>query len=191
MIHMTPRLDAGPVLVQRRLAIRPDETAGQLEPRLATLGPGAVLEAIGRLVEGDTSGIPQNPTQATKAPRIKKTDGLIDWSRSAEQIRNQILRDGSLAESLDRFARPRVPSLRLILDQVAVQTESSRIEPGMILIADASAGHLNVACGSGVLAIQRLQASGKRPMTAGEFLRGHQLRVGDRFENSPEIQPEG
>ena len=90
VIHMTPRLDAGPVLVQRRLAIRPDETAGQLEPRLATLGPGAVLEAIGRLVEGDTSGIPQNPTQATKAPRIKKTDGLIDWSRSAEQIRNQI-----------------------------------------------------------------------------------------------------
>src|SRR5206468_11351590 len=84
VIHMTPRLDAGPVLVQRRLAIQPDETAGRLELRLAALGPETVLEAIGRLAAGDTSGIPQDPAKATKAPRLKKSDGLIDWSRPAE-----------------------------------------------------------------------------------------------------------
>ena len=173
---MTPRLDAGPVLVQRRLAIEPDETAGQLEARLAILGPEAVLEAIGRLIEGHTSGIPQDPTQATKALRIKKTDGLIDWSRSAEQIRNQIRAMDPWPRAYTFWLRSEGPSVRLILDHVAVQTETSRIEPGTILVADASAGLLNVACGSGVLTIQRLQVSGKRPMTAGEFLRGHPLR---------------
>src|SRR5260370_42493305 len=73
------------------------------------------------------------------------------------------------------------PPLRLILDEVAVQAETSPTEPGRILTADASAGVLSVACGSGSLTIHRLQPSGKRPMTAGEFLRGHPLRAEDRF----------
>jgi methionyl-tRNA formyltransferase len=186
VIHMTPRLDAGPVLVQRRLAIKPDETAGQLEARLASLGPDAVLEAIGRLAEGDTSGIPQDPTHATKAPRIKKADGLIDWSRSAEQICNQIRAMDPWPRAYTFWLSSDVPPLRLILDEVAVQAETLPVEPGTIQIADASAGVLSVACGSGSLMIHRLQPSGKRPMTAGEFLRGHPLRAGDRFGNSPE-----
>jgi methionyl-tRNA formyltransferase len=186
VIHKTPRLDAGPVLVQRRLAIEPDETAGQLEARLATLGPDAVLEAIGRLAEGNTTGIPQDPTLATKAPRLKKTAGLIDWSRSAEQIRDQIRAMDPWPRAYTFWLSADGPPLRLILDVVAVQAGTPSAEPGMILIADASAGVLSVACGSGSLIIQRLQPSGKRPMTAGEFLRGYPLRAGDRFGNSPE-----
>jgi methionyl-tRNA formyltransferase len=186
VIHMTPWLDAGPVLVQRRLVIMPDATAGQLEARLATLGPDAVLEAIARLAEGNTTGITQDPTQATKAPRLQKTDGLIDWSRSAEQILNQIRAMDPWPRAYTFWLSADGPPLRLILDDVAIQAGTPSAKPGTILIADASAGHLSVACGSGSLTIHRLQPCGKRPMTAGEFLRGYPLRAGDRFGNSPE-----
>jgi methionyl-tRNA formyltransferase len=187
VIHMTPRLDAGPVLVQRRLAIEPDETAGQLEPRLASLGPEAILEAIARLTAGDTTGIPQDATQATKAPRLKKTDGLIDWSRSAEQIRNQIRAMDPWPKAHTFWLRPDGAALRLILED-ALPSGTPAAEPGTINVADASAGVLSVACGSGSLTIHRLQPSGKRPMTAGEFLRGHPLHAGQRFGSSPEAE---
>jgi methionyl-tRNA formyltransferase len=181
VIHMTPRLDAGPVLVQRALAILPDETAGQLEPRLAALGPDAVLEAIARLAAGDTSGIPQDAALATKASRLKKTDGLIDWSRTAEQIRNQIRAMDPWPKAFTFWLGPDGPAVRLIVEAVTIEPETPSVAPGTIVAADAAAGTLRVACGTGALRIVRLQPAGKRLMSAGEFLRGHPAQPGQRF----------
>src|SRR5215831_5886852 len=78
VIHMTPQLDAGPALVQGLVAIEPAETAPQLEARLAKLGAGSVLEAIAKLTSGESDrGIVQDPKLATKAPRLKKENGLV------------------------------------------------------------------------------------------------------------------
>ena len=181
VIHMTPRLDAGPVLVQKRLAIAPDETAGQLEPRLAALGPAAVLDAIELLAAGKIDGIPQDPAQATKAPRLKKTDGLIDWNRSANEIRNQVRAMDPWPKTYIYAPRDGAQPLRIILDEVAVRMETASAEPGTVIAADAAAGELVVACGCGVLAITRLQPEGKRSMSAGEFLRGYPLHAGNRL----------
>jgi len=187
VIHMTPQLDAGPVLVQKRLAIEPDETAGQLEPRLAALGPDAVVEAIDRLAAGDTAGISQAAGQATKAPRLKKTDGLIDWSRSAEQIRNQIRAMDPWPKAYTFWRHGEGPAMRLILESAAVvETAAASATPGKIVAADTGTGRLVVACGASSLAIERLQPSGKRPMTAREFLRGHSLAVGEQFTQDPD-----
>ncbi len=90
VIHMTPQLDAGPCIAQCRVAIGPDETAAELEIRLADLGARLVCETIDRLEAGRTEAIPQDAALACKAPRLKKTDGRIDWSRSAAAIKNQI-----------------------------------------------------------------------------------------------------
>jgi methionyl-tRNA formyltransferase len=181
VIHMTPRLDAGPVLVQKRLAIEPHETAGQLEPRLAALGPAAVLEAIELLAAGKTDGIPQDTAQATKAPRIKKIDGLIDWRRSAEKIRNQVRAMDPWPKTYTLAPRGEGQPLRIVLDAVAVKSDGGSVPPGTIIAADVAAGELVVACGQGALAIIRLQPEGKRSMTAGEFLRGHPLHAGGRL----------
>ena len=92
VIHMTPQLDAGPCVAQLRVAILPEETAGQLEPRLADAGAELIRRVVDDFQLGRIAPLPQDPALASKAPRLKKTDGLVDWNRPAEAIRNQIPR---------------------------------------------------------------------------------------------------
>jgi len=92
VFHMTPALDAGNVLAVRSTPVRPRETAAELERQLAELGGDAVLEAIDVLdaaaAAGTLAGVgtPQDPATATRAPRLAKTDGVIDWSWPAARI---------------------------------------------------------------------------------------------------------
>jgi methionyl-tRNA formyltransferase len=182
VIHMTPQLDAGPCLVQLRTAIGPDETAPELEARLAELGTGAVLEAIGMLARGEgAAGMAQESTVATKAPRLKKEDGLVDWSRSAAEIVNQVRALKPWPTTYIFWRPPNQEPIRLILDKVRILPIGfvAQSQPGHIVGADNDT--LSVACGQGTLAIEKIQPAGKRAMTAGEFLRGHTLRPGDRL----------
>ena len=103
---MTPHLDAGPCLVQRRTPIGPNETSEDLEPRLAELGVVAVIEAIDLLATGRAHhvAISQDSSKATKAPRLKKEDGLINWLRTAAEIHNQVAALSTLAQNVHVFA---------------------------------------------------------------------------------------
>ena len=128
VIHMTPQLDAGPSLVQRSTPIAPDETAPQLEARLAQLGVDAVIEAIMLLAAGTSgAGIVQNQAAATKTPRLKKQDGLIDWSRSAAAIYNQIRAFQPWPKSYTLLRREGLPELRLILESVQVSRRTGDV----------------------------------------------------------------
>ena len=189
VIHMTPRLDAGPCLVQKSTPIDPDETAVDLEPRLAELGVSAVLETI-ELLESGRAGaaILQDPRLASKAPRLKKTDGLVDWSRSAREIRNQVRAFQPWPKTFTFWRRPEGEPLRLILEDVAVVAEEvikvtlageRRPPPGTAISVDKQS--LMILCGQGALLPQIVQPAGKRSMSIGEFLRGHPVREGDRF----------
>jgi len=183
VIHMTPRLDAGPVLVQRATPIGPTETAAELEPRLAALGADAVQEALAMLSSGKPSvGIVQDQSLASKAPRLKKTDGRVDWHRSAAAIFNQF-RALQPWPKIYSFWHPSddpadSPPLRLVLDSIAVRSASDLAQPGVVV---STAPELIVACGDGCIAIERVQAAGKRSMPAAEFMRGHAIRSGDKF----------
>src|SRR6516165_4124868 len=86
IIQMTPQLDAGGMLLQEAVDIGPEETAGELEARLAPLGAKLALKVLDRMEAGPVAGIPQDKSQVTKAPKLKKEDGLIDWTASAEQV---------------------------------------------------------------------------------------------------------
>jgi methionyl-tRNA formyltransferase len=181
VIHMTPKLDAGPCLVQRAIAIGRDETAVELEPRLAELGAPAVLEAIEMLAEGRPGvGIVQDAAAATQAPRLKKSDGLIDWRRSAEQIRNQVRAFQPWPKSYSFLGRDGEP-LRVIFDEVALgdAVDQARTEPGTIVAVERES--MRIACGEGSILPRTVQPAGKRPMSIGEFLRGHPVKAGDYF----------
>lgn len=178
VIHMTPRLDGGPCLVQIATPIEPPETAADLEQRLARLGIAAVLSAIEMLSGWDGQsplGRLQDQALATKAPRLKKSDGHIDWTRSAEQIGNQVRAFQPWPGSFTSVQTAAGQTLRLILDRVSVSDQPPPADavPGQVLAADAR--QFLVATGGGVLAIERLQPEGKRAMTSAEFLRGHAL----------------
>jgi methionyl-tRNA formyltransferase len=191
VIHMTPRLDGGPILAVRRTEIGHDETQPDLEARLADLGIGAVQEAIGVLQRWDRAGsigTPQDATLATNAPRLKKDQGAIDWSKSAEHIRNQVRALKPWPSSYTFWHRAGQEPLRLMVDRVAVAEgerghgTENREQPGQVVLSDGK--WLHVATGDGVLSILTLQPAGKRHMTAEEFLRGYPLRAGEVLKSA-------
>ena len=107
VIQMTPGLDAGPCLAQQRTPIDPDEDAGELEARLAALGAELVLRVVDELAAGTAKPIAQDPGEASKAPRLKKEHGAIDWSRSAHEIKNQVRARPTLAAGVHLLASQR------------------------------------------------------------------------------------
>jgi methionyl-tRNA formyltransferase len=189
VIHMTPRLDGGPCLAVRRMSISSNVTMPHLEQQLSYLGVEAVQEAIEKLSRWDRVspiGEIQDQSQATKAPRLKKTDGAVDWTRSAEQIRNQIRAFKPWPATYTHWLRAGAEPLRILLDQVSVVEAPSAgmAQPGQVILSDGK--QLIVATGSGSLSIHALQPAGKRVMDIAEFLRGYPVRAGDRFGHVPD-----
>jgi methionyl-tRNA formyltransferase len=187
VIHMTPKLDAGPILAVARTPIGADETSAELEPRLAKLGIEPVLAAIEQLAAWDRLspiGTPQDPAQATHARRLRKSDGEVVWTRPAERIRNSVRGLQPWPGVFTHWLRSDGPAVRLILERVAISDVSSRgLSPGQAVLVDSE--RLIVETGEGCLSLERLQPAGKRPMNAAEFLRGHRVAVGDFFGPAP------
>ena len=104
VIHMSPRIDAGPCIAQESTEIGPEETAASLETRLAAMGARLIVAAVDALAAGPVASLPQDPAQASPAPRLKKTDGAIDWTRPAAAIKNQIRALGALAQDVHLLA---------------------------------------------------------------------------------------
>jgi methionyl-tRNA formyltransferase len=180
VIHMTPRVDAGPVIAQGTAPIDPDETAEELERRLAEVGFWLVRRAIDSLESGELQAVPQNAALASSAPRLKKTDGLIDWSRTAEQIRNQVRAMEPWPKTYSFLHRSGGPTVRLILGPVSVMDASEpNTRPGTIL--EVTEDKIVVAAGRRQVVLTTLQPAGKRLMTVPEFIRGNDVRPGDRF----------
>jgi methionyl-tRNA formyltransferase len=184
VIHMTPGLDAGPILAQQRTTIDPDEDAAQLEERLATMGATAVLEVVDALEWGVAKPIPQGASQASKAPRLKKEQGKIDWARSSQEIKNQVRALRPWPRAYTFWRQPGGALMRLNIDRVALidlSTEenvgaASGPQPGTVL---ETTTRLVVATADGALEIRELQPAGKRSMSAADFARGNRIAAGD------------
>lgn len=177
VIQMTPGLDAGPALGVERIAIDADETAGELESRMADQGASLVLKVVDQLEQGTATPLPQDKSQATKAPRLVKENGLIDWSRSALEIKNQVRALQPWPRAFTHWQRGAEEPLRLIVHRVSLG-EAAAAEPGTVISVESQ---LEVATGNGLLRLEEIQPAGKRVLAADEFLRGYPLRAGDRL----------
>jgi methionyl-tRNA formyltransferase len=175
---MTPRVDAGPCIGQAATGIEPDETAVELEPRLAQLGAWLVRRSVDAIDEGRLEVLPQDSSLASKAPRLKKTDGRIDWSRSAAAIRNQIRAMEPWPKTYTFWHRKDGAPVRLILGPARVVETAEPHPPGTVL--EARGDRLVVAAGQGAIAPACIQPAGKRMLPIDEFLRGYRVQPGDR-----------
>lgn len=185
IIHMTARLDAGPCLIKSETPIAPDETAEEIEPRLARLGVQPVHDSIQMLSQWDGQspiGEIQDRALATKAPRLNKSDGLIDWNRSAIQIVNQIRAFQPWPRTFTHWHTPKLKQpLRMIIHRAqAVSEEPGDRQPGEVVVVDKA--RLVVQTGDGQLSIEQIQPAGKRLMPIEDFLRGQQPLVGERLQ---------
>jgi methionyl-tRNA formyltransferase len=163
VMYMDEGLDTGDILLQRNVDIRPDDTGGSLHDRLAQIAPEALLESLPLLAAGKAPRIPQDNARATHAPKLKRENGQIDWSESAEAIERKI-----------RAYNP-WPGAFMRVDHQNLKIFSASVidlngQPKEVLRSDKE---LVVATGKGALSLAEVQLEGKRRMSAEEFLRGH------------------
>lgn len=188
IMKMDAGLDTGPMLLSREITIAPGESAGSLHDRLAVLGAEAIVAAVGAWADGRLGAVPQPAEGATYAPKLRKEEALIDWSRPAVEIERQVraFDPWPVAETRWMGRQLRIweaaavaitsgDSFRVAADTAAglVDTGGGDAAPGCVL--QASHGRLLVATGAGVLEVRRLQLAGRSAMPVAEFLNAHAL----------------
>ncbi len=167
VIRMTPRIDAGGMIAVARTPIDPDETAGDLENRIAALGAPLVAEAIAALVAGTATILPQDKSRVTKAPKLRKEDGRIDWTRPNRAIHDLVRAMQPWPVASTTWQKPGGP-VRLIVHQT--RPVDGEGPPGLVLEAQGS--RLVVAAGQGAVQLLQVQLEGKKLGPIEEFLRG-------------------
>ena len=178
VILMTPRIDAGGMLKVARTPIGPDETAGELEARLATIGAPLVAEAIAELEVGRATILPQDKSRVTRAPKLTKEDGEIDWNRPARAIHDLVRAMQpwpSAFTTLSVHKGGAVEPIRVIVHQTEVLDEPAGRTPGSVI--EARGDRLIVAAAEGFVRLRLVQVAGKKAMPAADFLRGHDVVV--------------
>ncbi|MBM4108774.1 MAG: methionyl-tRNA formyltransferase [Phycisphaerae bacterium] len=167
VITLADRMDAGLVLGSTTRPIGVETTAGELHDLLAADGPALVLDVLNRHEEGTLRGEPQDETRVTKAGKLKKEMGLLDWSRPAAEIRRRV-------HGLNPWPGVSVAFRGRPVKLLRVAEAAWAGEPGRIV--DPAAGV--VACGGGsAVRIVELQPAGKRPMSWPEFSAGARPRA--------------
>jgi len=184
VLHMTPKLDGGPILAVASTPIGADETSAELEPRLAQLGVQPVLDSIEMLSQWNNTspiGTPQDPSAATQARRLRKSDGIVVWKNTAARIHRQARGLQPWPGVFTHYLKAGGAPLRLILDRVSRTSDAPppQLSPGQAAIVEPT--RLLVQTGSGLLSLDRVQPAGKKVMPISEFLRGYKVQVGDWF----------
>lgn len=174
IMQVAEALDAGDMFAQAVRPIGPDDTSEVVERDLALMGARLLLDVIDGLEAGTALREKQDDSRSTYAPRLQKEEGLVDWSLPAQRIHDHV-------RGLYPWphAYTYLDGMRVILLKTRVAPMDVRQSPGEVV--DATREAIHVSTGAGVLAIERLQPEGRRPMTAREFLAGRPLRPEARF----------
>lgn len=178
-------LDTGPTLLARGTPIGPEETAAELEPRLARMGAELLLETVRGLEEGTIVPVPQDDTRATLAPLLEKEDGRIDWSAPAARVASRArgfypwpgaftLHEGRLVKVL------RVRETALAAAGAGKTEATPAPEPGTVTAVGPDG--VTVACGAGsAVRLVEVQPESRRAMPAAAWAAGARLRHGARL----------
>jgi len=171
-MQMDAGLDTGDMLVKRAIPIGPDEDAQSLHDRLSLLGAETINETLDRLLAETLTHEKQDDSLTCYAPMLKKEDGLIDWNREPQQIKN-------LVRGFTPWpgAYTSLDGKTLKLYKVSVTEGNGK--PGEVITAGKDG--IIVACGSGSLRIEELQLEGRKRLSASEFLAGCRLEPGSRL----------
>lgn len=175
IMQVIRKMDSGAIIMQKEIAIHGDDDAVLLESKLRDLGAGLLLKSIHAIKNEDYKLISQDEKKVSFAPKLKKSDGLIDWSKPAAEIKDLIR--GALTWP-GAFTHYKGRLLKIykaaILPEVEVNSQSGRI-------LNISKEGIAVATGKDILLIQELQLEGKRRMKVDEFIAGHKICRGERF----------
>ena len=207
VIHITPQLDAGPVVAMSDpLPVLTDDTAVEIESRLARIGADLVMAVLPQIENGTLTPVMQRDELATKAPKLKKQDGEIIWQRSAQEIIWQYQAMQPWPKIFTTWHRQNAGEtepepMRLILGRVREPADTNAKNetafgnavnvangatgvgavPGTVVAAENDT--ITVATGNGILQILEIQPAGRNLMPVNAFLRGYPMKPGDRLSD--------
>jgi methionyl-tRNA formyltransferase len=177
--QMDVGMDTGPVLLSASTPIGPDETAGELADRLSMLGAEVLIDTLARL--GTLRPTPQDHSQATLAPRLTKSDGVLDWTRPARELVNVVRGCNPWPGATVAIATGPLTIWRA----TAVASPAPALPGTLVRVARDGATTLGVATGDGVLVPVEVQPTNRRAMGWAEFLRGARLEAGAALAPRP------
>jgi methionyl-tRNA formyltransferase len=167
-------LDTGDILLQREMAIAPDDTSVTLAPRLAAMGAELLVETLAALEQGRIVPRPQDHEHATLAPILTRADGCIDFACDAQTIYDRYRGFQPWPGAFTTFR-----GKKLTLHALAIASGAPELEPGEIAVVGEE---LLAGCGQhSAIAIRELQLEGKRRMSARDFLHGNHPQPGERL----------
>ncbi len=169
---MDEGMDTGAMFLQEAIPITDDDTASTISPRLAELGGRLLVETIARLKAGTLVSKPQDSSQATMAPLLKKEDGIIDWALPATVLANRVR---GLAPWPGAYTAVPGGDRWTIWRAQAIPGPNTK-PPGAVVAVTNEAIH--VATGEGVLALLELQPANSRRMVVSQYLAGHPIAIG-------------
>jgi len=180
IITLAEKMDAGPICAQAKTEILPDETAGQLHERLAKMAAPLLLETISKIDDGSVAYNKQDNSRATRAPKLKKSNGFLDFTDSAQVLRRKILGlwpwPGASAVYLSKKTAKHL-RVTIAMAQL-IETSKPTHLPAGTLDED-----LNVICGQDALRIVKIKPEGSGLMDFKDFVNGRQTQPGDMFTN--------
>lgn len=169
IMQMEAGLDTGPVLLREAFPVGGEDTSATLHDKLAACGARLIVDALGSLPLPAT---PQAVDGVTYAHKIEKSEAVIDWSKSADELDRHI-------RAFNPFPGAQAQLAGQTVKLWAASPVAATGRPGEILTLDRQS--LIVACGDGALAIRELQKAGGKRLPVQLFLAGNPLRVGDFF----------
>ncbi len=170
LMHVVKALDAGDIILQKKLAIGKKETGGELHDRLAAVAPACLLEGLDLLASGDATRRAQEDDLSSYVPKLNREDGEIDWSRSARELARLVRAYHPWPGTSTSLGMPSGKKKRLkIFPPLEIGSGSG--EPGAFLSADENG--FEIATGEDSVFVREVQLEGSRRMAAGDLLRGH------------------
>ena len=163
LMEGTPELDAGPILAQERTTIGPDENSGELTARLAMLGSVLLERQLPRYLSGELRGVPQDPRRVTVAAKLTTADGLMDWTKPADELVRRVR-----GVSPDPGAHTTLNGQRLVIARASI-AGGAPSKNGTVQLRD---GVPHVAAGAGWVRLDEVRPAGKRTMTGADWARG-------------------
>ena len=170
---MAAKLDAGDIIQQLEVEITPGETSGELLERLTSIGAGVLRETFTMLASQTAPRVPQDETQVTFCPQIKREDAQLQWSKGAVQALNTIRAMNPWPVAWCEFKGEPLKIFR-------AEVEPNRGEAERVIAVERDC--VVVGAGEDSLRLIQVQAPGKAKMSAGDWARGVRLDVGDRME---------
>lgn len=167
IMKLSEKMDEGPLLAQREVRLRGDETKQELADSLLELGGKLLISCLDDIFSGSANEIPQSDEGVTYTHKIKKSDGVIDWNKPAEHIERELRAFAGWPKS-----RTQLNGLDCIILDAEIISEKGL--PGNYRFDNKS---LAVYAGEGALVIRRIQPAGKKAMSIEEFLRGYSSRL--------------